>query len=56
MKQQGLLFFTDTYLLYIGFFLFFIPFVMITFQVFRAKNKNFYKSMANLPINEGKNT
>ena len=52
MKQEGLLFFTDLYLMWIAFFLFFISFIGVVYKVFHLRDKSFYTRMANLPLTE----
>ena len=52
MKQEGLLFFTDTYLLWFGFALFFVTFLILMYRLCQAKNQAFYKQMSQLPLDE----
>ena len=50
MKQEGLLFFDDIYLMAIAFLLFFVSFLFIGYNTFRKGNKKFYEKMAELPL------
>lgn len=52
MKQEGLLFFSDTYLLWIGFFLFFFSFLFLVIKLFMKNKTEFYNVMAKLPLEE----
>lgn len=49
MKQEGLKFFTDTYLTVIGFLIFFSYFVFIAVNALRAPKKQIHE-LANLPF------
>ncbi|MFZ3231459.1 MAG: CcoQ/FixQ family Cbb3-type cytochrome c oxidase assembly chaperone [Pseudobdellovibrio sp.] len=50
MKQDGLKYFTDTYLTSIGLMLFFTFFVVVVFWVFRKGSKQFYNRTALIPF------
>ena len=54
MKQEGLLYFSDTSLIVVAFFLFFISFLVLSYQVYTKKNKSYYEQMAKLPFQEEK--
>lgn len=51
MKQEGLLFFTDTWLTLIGLVLFFGFFVVMLIKVKMIK-KEYYEYMSNMPLTE----
>lgn len=52
MKQEGLKFFTDTYLTIIGFLIFFTYFIYITVNALRASPKKI-EQLSNIPFSEG---
>ncbi len=52
MKQEGLKFFTDTYLTIIGFLIFFSYFIYITVNALRAP-KNKVSEYAHIPFSGG---
>ncbi len=55
MKQEGLLFFTDTWLTLIGLVIFFSFFVYMIICVYKS-DPNYIKRMSNIPLNkEGSN-
>lgn len=53
MKQEGLKFFTDTYLTSLGLVIFFVFFVCMTIWVFKASNRSRYEYLENLPLDQG---
>lgn len=53
MKQEGLKFFTETYLTSIGLLLFFVFFVSVIFWVYRGPSKDLYKRLEKLPLLDG---
>jgi len=52
MKQLALSYFTDTYLIVIGFFLFFFVFLGFIFWICRKGSKKHYDYLARLPLHE----
>lgn len=52
MKQEGLKFFTDTYLTVIGFLIFFTYFIYVTVNALRAP-KNQIEEFAQIPFSSG---
>ncbi len=52
MKQEGLLHFTDSYLLWIGFFLFFLVFLALAYRTFCSGRQSFYLQMSSAPLDE----
>jgi hypothetical protein len=52
MKQEGLKFFTDTYLTVIGFLVFFTYFIYVTVNVLRAPKKQI-EEFAQIPFSSG---
>ena len=53
MKQEGLLYFTDTYLTTLGLLIFFAFFVSMLFWVSRPYNKKKFKHLEQMPIEKG---
>ena len=53
MKQEGLKFFTETYLTSIGLILFFVFFVCVMLWVYRSSSKELYKRLEKLPLLDG---
>ncbi len=51
MKQDGLMYFTDTYLTVIGLMIFFGYFLLILFKAFQS-SKSEIKHLENLPFNQ----
>lgn len=52
MKQEGLKFFTDTYLTVIGFLIFFSYFIYVTVNALRAPKKQI-NEFAHIPFSNG---
>lgn len=52
MKQEGLKFFTDTYLTVIGFLIFFSYFIYVTVNALRAPKKQI-NEFAHIPFSSG---
>ena len=52
MKQEGLKFFTDTYLTVIGFLIFFSYFIYVTIAAFKASKKQMHH-FSNIPFTSG---
>lgn len=55
MKQQGLLYFTDTHLTVIGLLIFFSFFIMVMIKAFKA-SKEEIKHLENIPFNQNEET
>jgi cbb3-type cytochrome oxidase subunit 3 len=53
MKQDGLQYFTDTYLTAIGLMIFFLFFVGVLVWINRKSAKKFYGKMEQLPLSDG---
>jgi cbb3-type cytochrome oxidase subunit 3 len=53
MKQEGLSFFTDTYLTILGLVIFFLFFIGVVVWVNRKNVRDYYKSMQSMPLNDG---
>jgi cbb3-type cytochrome oxidase subunit 3 len=53
MKQQGLAYFSDTYLTSIGLLIFFVFFAGMLVWVHRKNSKDLYSYLEQLPLNEG---
>ena len=53
MKQEGLAFFTDTYLTAIGLLIFFLFFCGVLLWINRRSAKQFYGKMEQIPLNDG---
>ena len=53
MKQEGLSFFTDTYLTVIGLLLFFLFFVGVILWVRRKSGATYYQNMEQMPLRDG---
>lgn len=51
MKQEGLAFFTDTWLTLIALVIFFVFFVSMVIKVYRIKNE-YYDVMSKMPLEE----
>ncbi len=51
MKQEGLAYFTDTWLTLIGLIIFFVFFVVMVIKVHRIKNE-YYEFMSKIPLEE----
>ena len=52
MKQQGLAYFTDTYLTLIAMVIFMLVFVGMVAWTYRRQAKEMYKKMAEMPLQE----
>lgn len=52
MKQDGLMYFTDTYLTAVGLLIFFLFFVGVVVWVNRKQGKTYYKRMEQIPLND----
>jgi Cbb3-type cytochrome oxidase component FixQ. len=53
MKQEGLAYFTDTYLTAIGLLIFFLFFCAVLLWINRKSAKQFYGKMEQIPLNDG---
>lgn len=53
MKNEGLAYFSDTYLTSLGLVIFFIFFVAMIFWVYRKQSKELYNYVEQLPLTEG---
>jgi cbb3-type cytochrome oxidase subunit 3 len=53
MKQEGLSFFTDTYLTILGLVIFFLFFIGVVVWVNRKNVRDYYNSMQSMPLNDG---
>ena len=53
MKQDGLLYFSDTYLTSLGLIIFFIFFASMLFWVNRRNSKALYGRLEHLPFEDG---
>ncbi|WP_081110898.1 CcoQ/FixQ family Cbb3-type cytochrome c oxidase assembly chaperone [Bdellovibrio bacteriovorus] len=53
MKQEGLKFFTDTYLTSLGLLIFFLFFVGVLIWVYRKNSSKIYHRMEQLPLTDG---
>ena len=53
MKQEGLKFFTETYLTSFALVLFFAFFVCVVLWAFRGPSKDLYKRLEKLPLVDG---
>lgn len=51
MKQEGLLFFTDTWMTLLGLLIFFTFFIVMFYRVMKTKNDHINK-MSNLPLED----
>ncbi len=51
MKQEGLAYFTDTWLTLVGLIIFFVFFVSLIIKVYRIKNE-YYEVMSNMPLED----
>lgn len=51
MKQEGLSYFTDTWLTLIGLLIFFIYFVYMIVKVYQVKN-DYFEVMSQMPLEE----
>lgn len=50
MKQQGLAYFTDTYMTAAGLIIFFVFFLGMLIWTLRKTQKDVYKELANIPL------
>ncbi|MFS4457714.1 CcoQ/FixQ family Cbb3-type cytochrome c oxidase assembly chaperone [Bdellovibrio sp. HCB2-146] len=53
MKQEGLKFFTDTYLTSFGLLIFFLFFIGVMVWIYRKSSVNLYQRMEQLPLQDG---
>lgn len=54
MKQEGLMYFTDTWMTLIGLLIFFTYFVIMLIRVYRIK-KEYVEAMSQMPLQELEN-
>ncbi len=53
MKQEGLMYFTDTYLTSLGLTIFFVFFIGVCFWVYRKGSQSLYTQLSQLPLQNG---
>jgi cytochrome c oxidase cbb3-type subunit 4 len=53
VKQEGLIYFTDTHLTVLGLLLFFLFFIVMLFRVCRKSAKSYYEELSLLPLKDG---
>lgn len=53
MKQEGLMYFTDTHLTTAGLLIFFLFFIGVLFWVFRKSSSELYNHLEKMPLKDG---
>lgn len=53
MKQEGLMYFTDTHLTAMGLLIFFLFFVSVLFWVNRKSSRTLYDRLEQMPLKDG---